>query len=90
MDSAPTSRLGSAERDAIRRWAENRQAASIAEARELASSRETPSGSFGIALSLLAFYASVHGWPPPADLIDERDNRAVRGRFAKLRARLHP
>jgi hypothetical protein len=75
---------------AIRQWAEDRNAASVVEARELSASTGTPAQSFAAALSLLALYAHLHGWPPPDDPIDRRDNLEVWSRFARLRARLHP
>ena len=75
---------------AIRRWAEDRNAASVVEARELSASTGTPSQWFGTALTLLALYVEMHGWPPPTDPIDERDNLEVWGRFSRLRARLLP
>ena len=75
---------------AIRRWAEDRNAASAVEARELSASVGTPSQWFGTALTLLALYAEMHGWPPPPDPVDERDNLQVWERFSRLRARLHP
>jgi hypothetical protein len=90
MSSPTISRRALPESSAIRQWAEDRRAASAAEACELAASAPTPAQSFGTALSLLAFYASLNGWPPPDDPIDERDNLEVWARFARLRARLQP
>jgi hypothetical protein len=84
------SRRGLPESSAIRKWAEDRRAASAAEARELAASEITPAQSLETALSLLAFYATLNGWPPPDDPIDERDDLEVWARFARLRAGLHP
>jgi hypothetical protein len=78
------------ERGAIRRWAENRQAASAVEARELSVSGCTASQSFSVALGLLELYVGLHGWPPPDDPVDERDNIETWNRFARLRARLRP
>ena len=90
MPSPTRSRSDVSADGAIRRWAEDRRAASVVEARELAASTVTSSQSFGTALTLLALYAGTNGWPPPNDPIDERDNLEVWGRFSRLRARLLP
>ena len=60
------------------------------EVRELSTTWGTPAQSFAAAVELLALYANVHGWPPPDDPIDQRDDLEVWGRFVRLRARLGP
>lgn len=90
MRTTGASRRDGSEGRAIRRWAEDRQAASRVEAREFSGAAATPSQLFGTALTLLTLYAGMHGWPPPDDPIDQRDNLEVWSRFARLRAKLCP
>jgi len=90
MGTTTVSRLDGSEGRAIRQWAEDHQAASMVEARKCVGAGDTPSQSFRTALTLLTLHAGMHGWPPPDDPIDQRDNLEVWNRFARLRAKLRP
>jgi hypothetical protein len=74
--------------DDVRRWAENRRIANAAEVRDLRTTWNSAERSFWAARELLALFASVNGWPPPADPRREREAAAVRDRFLTLRVRL--
>ena len=71
----------------VRRWAENRRIANAIEVRDLRTKWNSPDRSFWAACELLALFASVNGWPPPADPRRERESAAVRDRFLTLRKR---
>lgn len=75
-------------REDVRRWAENRRIANALEVRDLRTTWNSPDRSFWAASELLALFASVNGWPPPADPRREREAAAVRDRFLTLRKRL--
>ena len=71
----------------VRRWAENRRIANALEVRDLRTTWNSPGRSFWAACELLVLFASVNGWPPPADPRREREAAAVRDRFVTLRKR---
>ena len=72
----------------VRRWAENRRIANAIEVRDLRTTWNSAERSFWAARELVALFASVNGWPPPADPRREREAAAVRDRFLILRTRL--
>jgi hypothetical protein len=72
----------------VRRWAENRRIANALEVRDLRTTWNSPDRSFWAAQALLALFASLNGWPPPADARRDREADAVRDRFLTLRTRL--
>jgi len=83
--NAPTPGIG--DPSDVRRWAENRRIANALEVRDLRTTWNSPDRSFWAACELLALFAGVNGWPPPADPRRERESAAVRDRFLALRMR---
>jgi hypothetical protein len=69
----------------IKRWAENRRIANAVEVQELRTTWGTSTRSFAAFLQMLALYAAVNGWPPPASPVDQREDLVVWDRFARLR-----
>ncbi len=71
--------------DDVRRWAENRRIANVVEVRDLIEHWGEPQRSVQAAFELLNLWGALHGWPPPEDPIDRREDAVVRERFARLR-----
>ena len=69
----------------VRRWAADRAAANVVEVRELVEHWGEPERSVEAAFALLDLWAAIHGWPPPEDPIDRREDLVVWDRFARLR-----
>jgi hypothetical protein len=69
----------------VRRWAENRRIGNALEVRDLRTTWNTPERSFWATNALLGLFASINGWPPPANPRREREAAAVRDRFLTLR-----
>jgi hypothetical protein len=69
----------------VRRWAENRRLANAIEVRDLIEYWGEPDRSVQALFELLDLWAAIHGWPPPEDPIDVRDDLVVWERFARLR-----
>ena len=69
----------------VKRWAENRRIANAVEVRELATTWGVPARSIAAAIELSALWESLHGWPPPASPVDQREDLVAWGRFARLR-----
>lgn len=53
----------------------------------LADTWGPPAQAIAAALSLVELDGRLHGWPPPADPVTEREDLIVWERFARLRAR---
>jgi len=70
---------------ALRRWVENHRAANQLEVRELATTWGSPEQAIAAAMALHTLYVRLHGWPPPDDPIETRDDLIVWERFARLR-----
>lgn len=69
----------------VKRWAESRRMANLLEVRELATTWGVPARSIAAAIELSALWESLHGWPPPASLVDQREDLVAWDRFARLR-----
>ncbi len=69
----------------IRRWHRNRALANDLDVRDLETTWGTPANSIAAALELLNLWGTLHGWPPPDDPVDARDDLVVWDRFARLR-----
>jgi hypothetical protein len=72
----------------LRRWVDDRRAVARLEQAQLADTWGSPAQAIASALSLIALAGRLHGWPPPADPVTEREDEAMWERFARLRARL--
>jgi hypothetical protein len=71
----------------LRRWVDDRRAVAQREQAQLAATWGEPAQAIAAALSLIALVGRLHGWPPPADPVSEREDQAMWDRFARLRAR---
>lgn len=70
----------------IRRWVDDRRAVARREETCLADAWGPPEQSIAAALSLIALEGRLHGWPPPADPVTDREDHQMWARFARLRA----
>ena len=75
----------------IRRFVEGHR---LAEARQLDEERRggaDSQGAIASALALVALFGRLHGWPPPEDVEDSREDLQAYERWARLRRALsHP
>ena len=76
------------ERADLRRWVDDRRVVARLEQAQLADTWGPPAQAIRSALSLIALEGRLHGWPPPADPVTEREDQAMWERFARLRTRL--
>ena len=60
------------------------------EVRDLIEHWGEPQRSVQAAFELLNLWGALHGWPPPEDPIDRREDAVVRERFARLTASIRP
>jgi hypothetical protein len=84
--SAPAYNLDMKRAD-LRRWVEDRRAVARLEQGLVAETWGPPEQAIAAALSLIALEGRLHGWPPPADPVSEREDQAMWDRFARLRAK---
>ncbi len=71
----------------LRRWVDDRRAVARLEQALVADTWGPPAQAIAAALSLIALEGRLHGWPPPSDLVTEREDQAMWERFARLRAK---
>ena len=75
-------------RQSIRRWIEGRRAAERRERDAQTEDTPPPGESIARALRLIAFAASIHGWPLPRDPASAREDTEAYERWVRLRTRL--
>lgn len=73
-------------REDLRRWVENYRAAEELQREELRHNPPTREKSIQTALELIAVAASLHGWPFPTTVVDEREDLEVAEAWMRLRA----